>query len=283
MKARRIGLALGGGGVRGLAHIPVLEALDAIRVRPAALAGTSMGAIIGALYASGLPGRAIRRLIRERTIRKGESLRGILGKRGVLLQWLRTMTPDFRGRGLLRTDRFIRLLAEELECDTFEDLAIPLTVVAADFWTAEQVAIESGELLPAIQASMAVPGAFAPVERDGRILVDGGVVNLVPYDLLRGHCDLVIAVDVAGTALPPKKHRPPAAPEAVLGAFDINQAAVLEHKIRMDPPDILIRVGLRDISILDFSRIDEVLRRGRAAAMDLRRALAERLRGSSDS
>lgn len=279
MEAGRIGLALGGGGVRGLAHIPVLETLDSMGIRPVAIAGTSMGAIVGALYASGRTGRDIRRLVRSITIRKGESLRGILGHREVLLKWLRAMTPDFRGRGLLRTDRFIRLLADEIGCESFEELAVPLTVVAADFWTSEQVAIESGGLLPAIQASMAVPGAFPPVERDGRTLVDGGVVNLVPYDLLRGRCNLVVAVDVAGAAVPPKKRRMPSVPEAVLGAFDICQTAVLDHKIRRDPPDVLVRIGLRDIPILDFSRIDDVLRRARPAAAQLRRALAIRNAG----
>lgn len=276
MKTKRIGLALGGGGVRGLAHIPMLEALDAMGVRPAAIAGTSMGAIVGALYASGRSGRDIRKLVRSITIRKGETLRHLFGRRDALLRWLGAMTPDFRGRGLLRTDRFIQLLADEIGCETFEELAIPLTVVAADFWSAEQIAIGSGELLPAIQASMAVPGAFPPVEHDGRVLVDGGVVNLVPYDLLIGHCDLVIAVDVAGPARPPKGRRTPTMAEAVLGALDINQAAVLDHKMRIAPPDILIRVNLRDIPILDFARIDDVLRRGRTAAAELRKALEEK-------
>lgn len=274
MQVGRIGLALGGGGVRGLAHIPVLETLDAMGIRPVAIAGTSMGAIIGALYASGRIGRDIRRLVRSITIRKGESLRQILGRRDALLKWLAAMAPDFRGRGLVRTDRFIRLLADEIGCATFEDLAIPLTVVAADFWTAEPVALSTGDLLQAVQASMAVPGAFPPVEREGRILVDGGVVNLVPYDILRDRCDVVVAIDVAGAAVPPKKRRPPTVAEAVLGAFDINQAAVLEHKIRAAPPDILIRIGLRDIPILDFTRTDDVLRRARPACRDLRRALA---------
>ncbi len=276
MAIRRIGLALGGGGVRGLAHIPVLETLDAMGIRPAVIAGTSMGAIVGALYASGRTGRDIRKLVRSITIRKGETFRRILGKREALLKWLAAMTPDFHGQGLLRTDRFLQLLADEIGCETFEELAIPLIVVAADFWTAGQVAIEVGELIPAIQASMAIPGAFPPVARDGRTLVDGGVVNLVPYDLLKGRCDLVIAVDVAGAAKPPKGARTPTMSEAVLGAFDICQSAVLHHKVQSDPPDILVRVALRDIPVLDFSRTDDVLRRARPAVATLRQALTAR-------
>lgn len=274
VKTKRIGLALGGGGVRGMAHVPVLEALDAMGLRPVAIAGTSMGAIIGALYASGRSGLDIRKLVRSITIRKGETLRQILGRRDALFRWLGAMTPDFRGRGLLRTDRFIQLLADEIGCATFEDLAIPLTVVATDYGSAGQVAISSGELLPAIQASMAVPGAFPPVERGGRVLVDGGLVNLVPYDLLPEHCDLRIAIDVAGPARPRKGRYVPSMSAAVLGSFDICQDAVLEQKMKIDPPDLLIRVGLRDIPVLDFGRTDDVLRRGRTAAAALRRALA---------
>lgn len=263
--------------MRGFAHVAVLETFDAMGIRPVAIAGTSMGAIIGALYASGRTGRDIGKLIRSITVRKGESLRQILDRRGELLKWLRAMTPDFRGRGLVRTDRFIRLLAEEIGCETFEELATPLAVVAADFWMGGQVVMDSGELLPAIQASMAVPGAFPPVERDGLTLVDGGVVNLVPYDLLRGRCDFVVAVDVAGTVMPSKGRRAPTVAESVLGAFDICQAAALQHKMRTDAPDLLVRVELRDISILDFGRTDEVLRRARPAAVELRKALRAQL------
>ncbi|MBU4459752.1 MAG: hypothetical protein KJ579_04225 [Verrucomicrobia bacterium] len=113
------------------------------------------------------------------------------------------------------------------------------------------------------------------------MLVDGGVVNLVPYDLLIGHCDLVIAVDVAGPARLPKGRRAPTMAEAVLGAFDISQAAILDHKMRIAPPDILIRIGLRDIPVLDFGRTDDVLRRGRTAAAGLRRTLEQAMMGTA--
>lgn len=267
-----IGLALGGGGVRGLAHIPVLEAFDDAGVRPAILAGTSMGAIIGALYAAGRSGRRIRRLVRARTISSEEPWRRLLRKRAALARWLRAMRPSFRG-GLLRTDRVIGLLADEIPCDTFEQLEIPLRVAAADIWTGEEVVMDSGPLLPALQASMAVPGVFEPVTREDRVLIDGGVVNLVPYDLLFGRCDRVIAVHVGGAVPRRRDPRPPSMSDAVLGSFDISHAAILQHKLRQRPPDLLVTVALRDIPIFDFSRIGEVLRRGAAAAADVAAAL----------
>jgi len=270
----RVGLALGGGGVRGLGHIAVLELFERIGLRPAVLAGTSMGAIIAALYASGRDARAIRRIVQARTISRSESWRRLLRKRRALADWLRAMQPSFRGGGLLRTDRVLGILADEIRAETFEELEIPLYVVATDFWSGESYVMHEGPLLSAIQASIAVPGVFAPVERDGRLLVDGGVTNLVPYDVLQPHCDRVVAVHVGGTRGEPSKRQPTLA-EAVLGAFDIAHATVLDLKRRLRPPDLLIPMGLRDIPIFDFTRIHEVLRRSAEASAvyeeDLRR------------
>ncbi|MCX7818870.1 MAG: patatin-like phospholipase family protein [Kiritimatiellae bacterium] len=271
----KIGLALGGGGVRGLAHIPVLEAFDEAGVIPAAVAGTSMGAILGALYAAGRSGRAIRRRVLSRAPASRDAWRRFLRNRAALARWLRAIRPDFRQGGLLRTDRVIGLLADDLPCETFEELRIPLRVVAADFWTGEALVLDRGPLLSAIQASMAVPGVFAPVERDGHLLVDGGLVNLVPWDLLRDRCDRVIAVHVAAAAPPRQRHRVPTVAEAVLGAFDIGHAALLAERLRVSPPDLWVPVPLRDIGIFEFTRAQEALRRGEAAAATVRQALAE--------
>ncbi len=271
----RIGLALGGGGVRGLAHIPVLEAFDAVGVPPAAIAGTSMGAILGALYAAGRTGRAIRRRVRSRSPASLDAWRRRLRNRAALAGWLRAIRPDLRRGGVLRTDRVIGLLADDLPCETFEELRIPLRVTATDFWTGEEVVFDRGPLLSALQASMAVPGVFTPVERDGRVLVDGGIVNLVPWNLLRDCCDRVIAVHVAAP-VPPRDRRPvPNLAEAVLGAFDIGHAALLAERLRVSPPDLWVPVPLRDIGIFEFTRIEEALRRGEAAAAQVRRTLAE--------
>ena len=122
---------------------------------------------------------------------------------------------------------------------------------------------------------MAVPGVFTPVERDGRVLVDGGLVNLVPWNLLRDCCDRVVAVHVAAPAAPRTPCRVPNLAEAVLGAFDIGHAALLAERLRTSPPDLWVPVPLRDIGIFEFTRIEETLRRGEAAAALVRRTLAE--------
>jgi len=265
----KIGLALGGGGVRGLAHIPILEALDDFGIRPSIIAGTSMGAIIGALYASGMSGKEIRERISKHLIRKDDTWRDIIAKKGHLLKWVTAFSVEFPRGGFINTQGFFEYLFTEIKKRTFEELEIPLLVIAADYWTAEEIVFESGDLLPALQASMAVPGVFAPARIAGRVLVDGGVVNLVPYDHLLERADFTIAVDVS-KARNPGKHEIPGALESVLGAFDIMQASALAEKMKHRKPDIYVQPEIQGIRMLDFGKTEEVFLQA-APAVDLLR------------
>ena len=122
----KIGLALGGGGVRGLAHIPILEALDDFGIRPSIIAGTSMGAIIGALYASGMSGKEIRERISKHLIRKDDTWRDIIAKKGHLLKWVTAFSVEFPRGGFINTQGFFEYLFTEIKKRTFEELEIPL-------------------------------------------------------------------------------------------------------------------------------------------------------------
>ena len=184
-------------GVRGLAHVLALEVLDELGVRPARIAGTSMGAIIGSLYASGKNGKDIREGIHQHIIARGEGLKEIFGKRRELMKWLSAIQLTRRSGGILKADGFFAFLFDELQVESFDELTIPFAAVAADFYRGDAVVLESVDLMSAIQASMSIPGVFAPVTRDGRVLVDGGVVNNLPYDILAEDCDVTIALDVA--------------------------------------------------------------------------------------
>ncbi|MGV8058058.1 MAG: patatin-like phospholipase family protein [Smithellaceae bacterium] len=263
----KIGLALGGGGVRGLAHIPILEALDDFGIKPDIIAGTSMGAIIGALYASGMSGKDIRERIIRHVILKDDSWRDIIAKKGYLLKWVTAFSREFPRGGLINTQGFFEYLFSEIGKRTFEDLAVPLLVIAADYWTAEEVVFEADDLLPPLQASMAVPGVFAPVSIGGRVLIDGGVVNLVPYDHLLERADFIIAVDVSSVRNP-GKHEIPGALESVLGAFSIMQASALAEKMKHRKPDIYVQPEIQGIRMLDFGKIEEVFLQT-APAVDL--------------
>jgi NTE family protein len=269
---KRLGLALGGGGVRGFAHICVLEVLDELGIRPSVIAGSSIGAVIGALYASGMSGKDIRELAREYSIQDGDTLKDVMKKRSHLAQWLRALIPERRRGGLISIDRFLASALEPFLGITFGDLKIPLIVVATDFWTAEEVAIDKGDVATAVRASMAVPGAFTPVTMNGRVLVDGDLVNLLPYDLLKGRCDVGVAVDVSGERRSAGGHVPRVA-ESVFGALDIMQKAALDLKLASATPDVLIRAPICGIPVLAFTKIGEVLRQMEPTVGEVRRQL----------
>ena len=188
-----VAIALGSGGARGFAHIAVLEALDELGVAPAAIAGTSIGAMIGAAYAAGMSGRDIRAYtlgaVRSRSEMMGKLLRARVGRFSDLV---------LRGRGnpVLLTQRLPRPVLAEAVPDFFEELTKPLLVVATDFYDRRELVMTTGALAPAVAGSMAIPGLIQPVAYNGRYLIDGGAVNPLPYDLLFDRADVVIAVDV---------------------------------------------------------------------------------------
>jgi len=268
----KIGLALGGGGVRGFAHTLILETLDDLGIKPSIIAGTSMGAIIGALYASGMSGKEIRELISRHLILKDDTWRDIVAKKSDLLKLVTAFSAEFPRGGFIKTQGFFEYLFSEIKKRTFEELEIPLLVIAADYWTADEIVFETGDLLPAIQASMAVPGIFAPVFIGGKVLVDGGVVNLVPYDHLLERVEFTIAVNVS-KARNPSRHEIPSALESILGAFDIMQASALAEKMKYRKPDIYVHPEILGVRMLDFRKIEEVFLEAAPAVDVLRKQL----------
>ncbi len=265
----KIGLALGGGGVRGLAHIPVLETLDDLGIKPSIISGTSMGAIIGALYASGMSGKEIRERIKRHLILKDDTWRDIIAKKSNLYKLVRAFSWELSHGWFINTQEFLEYLFSEIKIQTFEELNVPLLVLAADYWTAEEIVLDAGDLLPALQASMAVPGVFAPVCIGGRVHIDGGVVNLVPYDHLLERSDFTIAVDVSRVRHP-SKNEIPSALESVLGAFNIMQTSALAEKMRHRKPDIYVKPEIQDVRMFDFGRAEEVFLQAKPAVDFLR-------------
>ena len=270
----RIGLALGGGGAKGLAHIPMLEAFEELGVRPAHVAGTSMGAVVGVSYCGGLDARGLRRSIEDMTILKSDTLKTISSKK--IFKWLDFLAPHFEPGGVVKSERFINFLMGNIAVDTFEELAIPLSVVAADFWKREARVFDAGPLAPAVQASMSIPGVFAPVELDGAVLVDGGGVNPVPFDILPADCDLTVAIDVTGQRAPGDRGLPTVS-ESVINMFQIMQKTIIDEKLRHTRPDIYIDVESAGVGSLDFHRVETVFAQAEPSKDKLKRALEARL------
>jgi len=270
-RADRIGIALGGGGARGLAHILMLEVLDELGIQPYRISGTSIGAIVGVLYASGKSGREIRQLVDELTVGSNESWFDALSEQRVL-RWLAFLLPELRRGGLLNPEGFINFLSETVGIKTFNELKIPLQVVATDFWKREAVALSSGELMPAVQASMALPGVSAAVEINDRLLVDGGLVNPVPYDLIQFESDFTIAVDVTGTRTPDDDQNPNYL-DTTFDAFQILQTAVLREKMKHNPPNLYIRPEIRDVRVLEFYKFEAIFEQAQVKKDLLKREL----------
>lgn len=250
----KIGLALGGGGARGLAHIPVLEALDDLGLRPTQIAGTSIGAIMGAAYASGRSGEQIR----EITLKTFSDRNAVLSR---LWQLRPKKFADMFRSGPVQFDpeRVLEVFISEFLPGTFEDLDIPLRLIATDFFGCREVDFDSGPLLPAIAASIAIPAVFRPVRHKGRHLIDGGVVNPLPFDGLRDRCDIVIAVDVVGAPIPRPNSDDINMLDSLFGSSQILMQTITMQKLKLDQPDILVRPPHDTVRVLDFLKADRIL------------------------
>ena len=271
----RVAIALGGGGARGIAHVLALEALDEMGIRPVAIAGTSMGAVVGAAYAAGIEGRAIRthilRVLRNRSDVMGKLLRARVGRFADLV---------LRGRGnpvLLDPEICLDLFWPSGMPTRFEDLDIETIIVATDYLSRNEVAYDAGPLRPAVAGSMAIPGLFRPVLFGDGVLIDGGAVNPLPYDLLFSLADIVVAVDVTFGGRPPKR-RTPSPFASMFGAAQIMQGAITAQKIKLRAPDVLVRPNVEHFAVLDFFRASQILRAAEGSKEELKFMLRERMK-----
>lgn len=250
----RIGLALGGGGARGLAHIPVLEAFDDLGLKPAQIAGTSIGAIMGAAYAGGLSGQEIREIALATFADRNSVLSRLWQLRP------KRFTDMFRSAPVqFDPQRVLEVFIGGHLPERFEDLQIPLRVLATDFYGCEEVDFDSGPLMPAVAASIAIPAIFRPVRYAGRHLIDGGVVNPLPFDGLRATCDIVIAVDVVGAPVPREERDDISMLDSLFGSSQILMQTITKQKLKLDQPDILISPPNDPVRVLDFMKAERIL------------------------
>jgi NTE family protein len=253
----------------------MLEAIDELGLRPHCVVGTSIGAVIGVLYCSGKSGHEIRESITGMIANDDDSLRDVLTQKHPF-RWLEFIAPQFDGTGLLKAERFVSFLFESIQAISFDQLKIPLRVVTADFWSREEVVLDQGLLQPAVQASMSLPGLFSPVVIGDRVLVDGGAVNPVPFDLLPPDCTVTAAVDVIG-------HRghepgePPSLSEAIFNTFQIMEKSIIRAKLRACPPDIYVEIEAINVRLLEFFKAHQVFAQSTRAKDDFKRKLERRL------
>lgn len=252
-----IALALSGGASRGIAHVGVLEVLGEAGIPVRAVAGTSAGAIVGALFAAGLSPAEIARVALE-------------------TRWTDLLKPHLPHGGLLAGEGLQRFLERVLPVRTFAELSLPFAVVATDLETGQRVDIVSGPLAVGVRASCSLPVLFEPVAGGGRLLVDGGVSSQIPVRAAREAlgASTVVAVDVNAGGL----ERP------LLGTtlqVALHLAMLWTARTGRDEQglaDVLVAVDARGIALHDLSQGEELLRRGRAAARRMLPEIREALR-----
>ena len=269
-----IALALGGGGARGLAHILALEVLDEFGLRPTMIAGTSIGALVGAAYALGLPGYRLRALMEETLGNRFELARQLFAARSEPVQHLMRLFP--LRSSLLAPEALLQRMLPELDGRTFADLTIPLKVVATDLAAHAPVVIETGPLRRAVAASIAIPLVFSPVREGDRVLVDGGLVNPLPFDLLE-RADITIAIDVSGASKPAQLGPRPPALEVLIRSIQIMEKSITNQKLAYRRPDIYLDIELDAFNALEFWRAREIIAAAAPVKDKLRRELERML------
>jgi NTE family protein len=281
-------LVLSGGGARGGAHIGVLEVLEELHVPVDCIVGTSVGSIIGAAYASGMAPAEIGAKIggadwdallsdlpkrADRSVYAKDLERARVGSAEVGLRAGGLVLP----RGLLvghELQFFLQSLVGRARVEAFDDLPVPYRAVATDFESGEMVVMSHGDLASAVRASMSVPGAFAPVERDGRLLADGGLVRNLPIDVARSlGAQSVIAVNLGSPLLKRSELT------SLVAAAEQTVNILTEQNVRsslaeLGPGDVLVSPDLGEISVSDFKRATEGIPAGVAAARRVAQDLA---------
>lgn len=250
-----IALALGGGGARGYAHIHALEALDEMGMKPIIISGSSIGALLGSGYAGGMSGAEIREFALTKMGNRNEVVAGLWRMRP------KSFTGAFDGGIRFGQIDIIGALDAFLPAEwprEFEALQIPLHVVATDFYDEKEHVITKGDLFCAIGASAALPAIFRPVTCDGRICIDGGIMNPVPFDYLVGKADIVLAIDVVGGPIG-NPTKIPSNMDSMFGASQLMMRSIIEMKLKANRPDIFLRPPVSKYRVMDFMKVKEIL------------------------
>jgi NTE family protein len=263
-------LALGGGGARGLAHIPVIEALDDMGVKPVAISGTSIGALIGAAYAAGMSGKEIRHHVLSIAHNPSATRQRLLAARTGKLSDL--LSGAFSQAIQMDAEKFCAQFLPETVPADFADLQIPLTVVATDLHRRQEAVFSSGPLHPALAASIAIPGLFRPVSIGDSILVDGGATNPLPSDRLAEKADAVVAVDIFGAAAAERSDMP-GAWDSLFTTLLIMGATIVAAKHKQATPDLVIRPNVAIFRMLDFNQASAILRTADAVKSEVKEQL----------
>ncbi|MCF7927845.1 MAG: patatin-like phospholipase family protein [Spirochaetales bacterium] len=256
-KRKKLGLALGGGAARGLAHIGVLKALEEAGLEADYVAGTSAGSLIGVYYAAGYKWRSIYEIAKDIT-------------------WANLIRPAIPSLGLVKAGRMEALLENDIGGLDIQDLLKPFRAVTVDIISGEQVVADSGDAARIVRASCSIPGIFPPVWVNGRMLVDGGLRNNVPEDIVYSMgADVVLSVNLNADR---SRTKPP---ESLLSVLYYSFGILMDNISMKDPDPCTFRIEpeLSDYGYQDLKHKEELISRGEAAALPVLVDLKELLEG----
>lgn len=253
---KRLGLALGGGGARGIAHIAYLKAVEEAGIRPGIISGTSSGALVGALYAGGMRPDDIYSVVQ-----------GLFGEKknfSYAYKRIRLMSSVFVS-SIVKN-----YIADILPEKRFGDLGIPLRVVATNFSSLEERVFEEGDLLDALMGSIAYPRVFGPQLIEGEYYIDGGAVNLVPFDIIRNECDVLAAIDVS---MAKPKQVKPSIRSSARATWAATANALISLRMKETPVEIFERPDIMNVSTMDFHKYKYVYERALQYTPDFKEKL----------
>lgn len=252
----QIGLVLGGGGARGLAHIPVLQAFDDLGLKPSCIAGCSIGALIGGAYAAGLTGEEIRAHVIALLATRKELWKKIFSTK--ITEFFSIFDTNFSRPALVNGDALVEFVFPDIQMETFDQLKIPFSAVASDFYAGTPVAIHSGNVKQAIAASIALPSLITPQVINDRIFIDGGITNPLPIDCLPRDTSKIVAVDVTGGPEPRTKDRLKST-DLLYGSLQLMQWQMTKLKLEKHPVDIFLQPDINRFRVLEFFKAKQIL------------------------
>jgi len=269
----RIGVALGSGAARGLAHIPYIEAMDELGLKPSVIAGSSIGALIGSGWANGMTGAELR-----------EHAYGVLGSVQQIASTLwnrnrfsfKQMVEDGLSMQVNSMGITTAFLPDGFP-DDFADLKIPFHAVATDFYAWKEMVFSSGPLRPAIAASLAIPSLFRPVNVEGRYYIDGGVTDPLPLGLIAGKCDVLIGIDVHRTPELLDASREPSITDSAVVATEIMSQKLVDATVLQYPPDVYVRAEVGPFGGSEFWRVREIVDNAAGDKDRFKRAVSDAL------